>query len=168
MSGINGLFSEKKEMALQSIEEARERGTLEWVRPLLEAYRDRPEEDVRNEIGEMLGSLKISEAASVLSDALEEPEFESLRADIIRFLWSCGFQSEDDLRAVVSNAVDGDFACAMEALTWVEELERADDENILLDSILLVRGALDEEPGDERKPLFQAMLSALQGLERDQ
>jgi hypothetical protein len=168
MSGINGLFSEKKEMALQSIEEARERGTLEWVRPLLEAYRDRPEEDVRNEIGEMLGSLKISEAASVLSDALEDPEFESLRADIIRFLWSCGFQSEDDLRAVVSNAVDGDFACAMEALTWVEELERADDENILLDSILLVRGALDEEPGDERTPLFQAMLSVLQGLERDQ
>ena len=69
---------------------------------------------------------------------------------------------------MVSNAVDGDFACAMEALTWVEELERADDENILLDSILLVRGALDEEPGDERTPLFQAMLSALQGLERDQ
>ena len=33
MSGIDGLFSEKKEVALRSIEEARERGTLEWVRP---------------------------------------------------------------------------------------------------------------------------------------
>ena len=45
MSGFEGLFSQKREVVLNALEQARERGTLEWVRPLLEAFRDRPEED---------------------------------------------------------------------------------------------------------------------------
>ena len=74
------------------MEQARERGTLEWVRPLLEAFRDRPEEDIRAAIADMLGALKISDAAAVLADALDDPAFQAQQADIIGFLWSCGFQ----------------------------------------------------------------------------
>ena len=69
MSGFEGLFSPKREIVINALEQARERGTLEWVRPLLEAFRDRPEEDIRAEIADMLGALKISDAAAVLADA---------------------------------------------------------------------------------------------------
>lgn len=169
MSGINGLFSAKHDDVLASLEEAREHGTLEWVRPLLEAYRDRPESEIRQEIASMLGALKISDAAAVLSDALEDPAFDAVKADVIAFLWSCGFQTEDDLRMVVQCAVEGDFRCAMEALTWVEELESVLNEHTLLDAVLMVRGVLeDEEPDENRRPLFEAMLSALLNLERKQ
>lgn len=169
MSGFEGLFSSKRDVVLNALEEARERGTLEWVRPLLEAFRDRPEEDIRQEIASMLGALKISDAAAVLSDALDDPEFKDQQADIIGFLWSCGFQTEDDLRAVVECAVEGDFRCAMEALTWVEELERVLDEQALLDALLSVRGALEETPKDDpRFALFESMHSSLQRLERAQ
>lgn len=169
MSGFEGLFSSKRDVVLNALEEARERGTLEWVRPLLEAFRDRPEEDIRQEIASMLGALKISDAAAVLSDALDDPEFKDQQADIIGFLWSCGFQTEDDLRAVVECAVEGDFRCAMEALTWVEELERVLDEQALLDALLSVRGALEETPKDDpRFALFDSMHSSLQRLERAQ
>ena len=65
MSGFEGLFSPRQEVVLNTLEQARERGTLEWVRPLLEAFRDRPEEDIRSEIADMLGALKISDAAAV-------------------------------------------------------------------------------------------------------
>lgn len=169
MSGFEDLFSSKRDLVLKALEEARERGTLEWVRPLLEAFRDRPEEDIRQEIAAMLGALKISDAAAVLSDALDDPEFEAHKADIIGFLWSCGFQSEDDLRAVVECAVEGDFRCAMEALTWVEELERVLDEQALLDALLAVRGAMeDTDKSDPRSALFESMHQSLQRLERAQ
>lgn len=169
MSGFEGLFSSKRDVVINALEQARERGTLEWVRPLLEAFRDRPEEDIRQEIASMLGALKISDAAAVLSDALDDPAFKSEQADIIGFLWSCGFQSEDDLRAVVECAVEGDFRCAMEALTWVEELERVLDEQALLDALLSVRGALEETPKDDpRIALFESMHASLQRLERAQ
>lgn len=169
MSGFEDLFSPKREVVLNALEEARERGTLEWVRPMLEAFRDRPEEDIRQEIAGILGALKISDAAAVLSDALDDPEFQGQQADIIGFLWSCGFQTEDDLRAVVGCAVEGDFRCVMEALTWVEELERVLDEQALLDALLAVRGALeDADHSDPRSALFQSMHESLQKLERAQ
>lgn len=169
MSGFEDLFSPKRDAVLKALEEARERGTLEWVRPLLEAFRDRPEDDIRQEIAGMLSALKISDAAAVLSDALDDPEFQGHQADIICFLWSCGFQSEDDLRVVVECAVDGDFRCVMEALTWIEELEQVLDEQALLDAMLSVRGAMDEaDESDPRSALFQSMHESLQRLERAQ
>ena len=167
MSGFEGLFSPRQEVVLNTLEQARERGTLEWVRPLLEAFRDRPEEDIRSAIADMLGALKISDAAAVLADALDDPAFQAQHADIIGFLWSCGFQTEDDLRVVIACAVEGDFRCAMEALTWIEELGQVLDEQVLLEALLAVRGTLEEMPKDDaRLALFESMLHALQRLER--
>ncbi len=169
MRDIEGLFSSRREVVLDTLKQARERGTLEWVRPLLEAFRDRPEEDIRAEIAGMLGALKISDAAAVLSDALDDPAFQEQQADIISFLWSCGFQMEDDLRLVVTCAVEGDFRCTVEALTWIEELEQVLDEQALLDALLAVRGAIEDSTNDDaRLELFKSMLQALQRLERAQ
>lgn len=153
---------------MSALEQAKESGTIEWVRPLLEAFRNQEDASIRHEMASMLGSLKISEAAEVLADALEDPEFESIQADIICFLWSCGFQSENELRSVIRCAVEGDFRCAMEALTWLEELEMILDEHALLDAILLVRGALEAGESGESEPLHQAILSTLLGHERNQ
>jgi len=175
MNGMNGLYSPKREEVLTSLATARERGTLEWVRPLLEVFRDHPDESIRQEIGDILGSLKISDAAAVFSDALEDPEFEAIRADVICFLWSCGFLHEDDLKAVVQAAVEGDFRCVMEALTWVEELEAVNDEHALLDALLMVRGRVEGEENEpdptgsaDCVPLLRDMLLSLQRLERNQ
>lgn len=168
MHGIEGLSSSKQSDILSALENARESGTIEWVRPLLEAFRDQKDEEIRHEIGSMLGSLKISEAAEVLADALEDPEFESIQADVVCFLWSCGFQSENELRSVIRCAVEGDFRCAMEALTWLEELEVILDENALLDAILMVRGVLEAGESGTSEPLHQAILTTLLGHERNQ
>lgn len=103
-----------------------------------------------------------------MGDALEDPEFSSVHADIIGFLWSCGFQSENHLRCVVNCAAEGDFRCAMEALTWIEELERVSDEQALWDALLVVRGVVEEGREDGTQPLFEAMHQALSALERNQ
>ena len=95
MSGFEGLFSPKREVVINALEQARERGTLEWVRPLLEAFRDRPEEDIRAEIADMLGALKISDAAAVLADALDDPAFQAQQAEIDRLF------AADDMEAII-------------------------------------------------------------------
>lgn len=167
MNSIVQLISGREEDALNALEEAKETGTVQWVRPMLEAFRDRSEEGLREEIASMLGSLKVSEGAEVMGDALEDPEFSSVHADIIGFLWSCGFQSENHLRCVVNCAAEGDFRCAMEALTWIEELERVSDEQALWDALLVVRGVVEEGREDGTQPLFEAMHQALSALERN-
>ena len=103
-----------------------------------------------------------------MGDAIEDPEFAEVHADIIGSLWSCGFQSENQLRSVVNCAADGDFVCAMEALTWIEELESVTDENALWDALLIIRGIVEEGSSDGTQPLFEAMHKALSELERTQ
>jgi hypothetical protein len=57
----------------------------------------------------------------------------------------------------------------MEALTWIEELEQVLDEQVLLDALLAVRGAVEDTPKDDpRSALYSSMLHALQRLERAQ
>ena len=57
----------------------------------------------------------------------------------------------------------------MEALTWIEELEQVLDEQVLLDALLTVRGAVEDTPKDDpRSPLYASMLQALPRLERAQ
>lgn len=151
-----------------ALEAARERGDIRWVRPLLEAFRDASEAGIRDAIGEVLSSLKISEAADVFHDALGDPEYEGVQADIIAFMWNTGLMPEEALLLVVELGVAGDYRCAMEALTWIEQLDAVLDENKLLESILVVRGALDDGERADLHPLVQPMLEALHALERAQ
>lgn len=162
------MYSPKEEAVLGAIAAAGEEGTVEWVRPLLEAVRDHPSVEVKQSAAQVLACLKISAAEDVLADALNDPEFESLSADIISYLWSCGFHSEELLPDVVRCAVKGDFRCAMEALTWVEQIEGLGGERDLLESILVVRGGLEDDELKEVHSLLQPLLDHLHRLERGQ
>ena len=62
-----------------------------------------------SEVASMLSALKISAASDVFADALEDPEFETIYADILGFMWSSGFVPEESLRSVANCAVEGDF-----------------------------------------------------------
>ena len=168
MANWNALYSEKEESVLDAIKAAEVVGTVEWVRPLLEVVRDHASEEVRAAAASVLSALKVSAAEDVLGDALDDPEFASIGADIISFLWNCGFQSEEWLPAVVRCAVRGDFRTAMEALTWVEQLETLHGEGALLESILVVRGGLEDEELRPIHPLLEPLLGNLHRLERTQ
>jgi hypothetical protein len=70
------------------------------------------------------------------------------------------------LRDVVEAGVEGDFRCALEAMTWVDQIEHVGDEAALLAAILRVRGALEDSGKQEIHPLLTPMLSSLEALDR--
>jgi len=162
------LGSNDEQRALEAVDRAEEVGDLRWVRPLLEAFRDTPFPAVRQRIGALLGSLKVSAAADIFVDALDDPGFQPVQADIISFLWNAGFVEESALRKVVHAAVSGDFRVALEAMTWIDQTERIEDEHALLESILMVRGGLEDPSRSDIHPLLAPMLIALESHERTQ
>ena len=62
----------------------------------------------------------------------------------------------------------GDFRSAMEALTWVEQLEALNGEGDLLESILMVRGGLEDQNLSDVHVLLHPLLENLHRLERTQ
>jgi hypothetical protein len=160
------LLSDDTDRASAAIDTALTSNDARWIRPLLEAYRDRPDDSVRERIGSVLGTLKRSEGSAEYAQALAESAFAACRADLIGFMWSAGFVPETALPDVVEAAVEGDFRCALEAMTWLEQLEGVHDESALLAAILRVRRALEDPAKHEVHPLLQPMLEGLESLER--
>ena len=54
-----------------------------------------------------------------------------MRADILGFLWSCGFTCDGALSRVAEAACEGDFQQAFEGVTLLEQVESATDEKDL-------------------------------------
>jgi len=160
------LMAPETARALAAVDAALEANDARWIRPLLEAFRDQTDEAVRSKIGEVLGTLKRSEGSAALEEALADPSFAGCRADLIGFMWSAGFVPESALVHVVEAGVEGDFRCALEALTWVDQIEHVGDEAALLAAILRVRAALEAAEKAEIHPLLTPMLASLEALDR--
>ena len=165
---MKDLNSTDDKKVLKALEEAKAKGDIKWVRPLFYAFRDRQEDAIREQMREMLSSLKISDAEGIFIEELENKESESVWADVLGFIWSCGFNPVGKLDLVTRVATKGDFRAAMEGLTIVEQCEEVEEEQVLLEAIFNVRNAIENNSDDTLAQLYEPMLQALLKLERAQ
>jgi hypothetical protein len=161
MKDLNSKDDKKVKAALDL---ADKKGTIDWVLPLLHAFRDRPEGRLREVMREMLSSVKLSDAEDLFISELESGDSVSINADILSFIWSAGFNPSHKLDLVSQVATSGDFRTAMEGLTIIEQCESVEDERVVLESILNVRTAIESNTDKSLLPLYTAMLEALEKL----
>ena len=165
---MKDLNSKDDKKLVAELDRAEKKGDISWVRPLLYAFRDRREDEIREKMRQMLSTIKLSGAEGIYIDALEEGECESIGAEILGFLWSAGFDPSNKLDLITRIATKGDFRAAMEGLTIVEQCETIEEEHVLLEAILNVRSAIEGCQDDSLKALYEPMLDALLKLERAQ
>ena len=165
---MKDLNSKDGKKVISELERADKTGDIKWVLPLLHAFRDRKEDEIRERMGEMLATIKLSGAEQIYIEALESGECENIEADILGFIWSAGFDPSNKLDLVTRIATKGDFRAAMEGLTIIEQCETIEEEHVLLEAILNVRSAIDSCKDDSLKALYEPMLAALIKLERAQ
>jgi len=165
MKDLNSKDNSKVEAEL---DRAEKNGDIKWVRPLLYAYRDRPEDALRERMRTMLSTIKLSGAEGIYIEELESGDCSAISADILCFIWSAGFDPSNKLDLITRIATNGDFRAAMEGLTIIEQCESIDEEHVLLEAILNVRGAIENCEDESLKAMFEPMLASLQRLERTQ
>jgi hypothetical protein len=161
---MKNLNSKDDKLVKASLDTADKKGTIEWVKPLLHAFRDRPEDQLRERMRLMLSSLKLSEAEDVFLSELESGVSMSIHADILGFIWSAGFDPSHRIDLIVQVATSGDFRTALEGLTIVEECEGVEDEGVILEAILNVRAAIEGNKDESLMPLYTPMIQALEKL----
>ena len=165
MKDLNSRIDSKVSLALDL---ALEKGDVKWVRPLLYAFRDRKDDELRVRMSEILSTIKLSGAEDIYIEELENNESSSIHADILGFIWSAGFDASNKLDLVTRVATTGDFRVAMEGLTIIEQCESIEEEHVLLDAILNVRTAIENTDDESVKSLYEPMLASLLKLERNQ
>jgi N-acetylglutamate synthase-like GNAT family acetyltransferase len=150
-----------------SLERAKKHGDETWIRPLLEAFAGRPEDGLREEMRTLLSTLKLSAAEEVFLQALQEEAFATIQADILGFLWSCGFTCEGNLSLVAEVACQGDFRQAMEGATLLEQVESTAHEKDVLEALVATGEALQDDSKEDIWPFLEAMRRHLTMLSDD-
>ena len=147
-----------------ALAQAREHGDATWVKPLLEAYAERQEDAIREEMRDLLSTMKISSSEQVFVDALGDISFAHIKPDLLSFLWNCGFTCDGRLARVAEVACEGDFQQAFEGVTLIEQVESVVDEKDLLEAQVIVGEALQSDDKSDIHPFLEAMRRHLAAL----
>ena len=158
---MKDLTSSNPQKVKAALKRAKKNGDATWILPLLEAFASRSDDGLKEEMGALLSTLKLSVAEDIFLETLARQEMKHIHADVLGFLWSCGFTCEGRLARVVAAACEGDFRQAMEGTTLVEQVETATHERDVLEAQVITSEALQDGSKEGIRPFVQAMAQHL-------
>lgn len=156
------LFSGDDTTVMKAVHRCQEEGSSQLVEPLIAVYCTTGNMIIKSEIGEMLGSLKVSGVDDVFMDALRNPAFINSRRELLSFIWSSGLQPVNDVAFITELAIDGSYEEALECLTIIESMDDAIPESELLEGSSLARAFISSNKEDQKVGLIADLLVALE------
>jgi hypothetical protein len=141
------LHSTKTDEVIGALKKIPDQGNASLVKPLLRTFLAWPDEaDIQAKIEKILGELKTQDAIPELISALQDDEFDELRAMIISVFWHAGIYPTNELDVLISSAIKGDFMVAVEVVTVIENSDELTDSDLVQESMLDIEEFLDENP----------------------
>ncbi len=145
------LRSEKTSTVLTALYELKDSGNISYIPVLLELLTTNPVEEVEKEIIYILNNLKVQKAVPVLVEAIQNPEYISIRKKIITACWQNGLNYKNQLPVFVDLVIQEEWETGFEAFTVIENMEEYPDRETL---DLAVRKIQDALPGTEGKKKY--------------
>ena len=165
---MKDLFSSDEKLVLRSIELTKKYADSTFIEPLLLVYKD-GSASVQEAVDGVLCSLKISDAEEVLVKSLKDDRFQPVQGNILRYLWSSGFEPTSELLSIVQVIINGDYMTTFEGFTLIEQFSIALDDDQLMQSIVELRLKLNEiGTEDDRYTLLKSVHDHLDQIEQTQ
>jgi hypothetical protein len=134
------------------------------VGPLIHAMHRFRHDEVRDRIHGALSTLKVSGADAAFVQALSDVRLEEIHAEIISAMWSAAIEAPAAFPIVTRLAIHGSYMVALEALTWMENLDQSPPEEYLLEATEdLARLDWKNVPADKAK-LLQSIQQCIQHM----
>jgi len=143
---IESLRSSNRTAILSTIKELRSDGDVSVLPELFNLMLVQEDQEILDEIATLLNDLKDKEAASVLADAIANPEYQEIQATLVAACWQNGLSYGKHISIFVDVLISGDYTAAIEAFTVIEE-------------------AIGELEQEDRKKLISSMKSKLKELD---
>lgn len=146
------LFSADKNIVLAAINTLKEKGNKEYLPLLFEILLTESEQEVRNEILKLLGTIKDADTIPMFIEALKEKRLLTIRKEILTCCWQNGLDFSNYFDEFVDLIIDGEWEIAFEAFTVIENLEHFPPEEKMKESKLRIAKAL--KLANEQKSYF--------------
>ena len=152
------LLSKDDKTVIAALKKTEKHGDAAHVRPLMTAFMHREDGKLKDQLREVLSTLKISEASDIYMEALEEEEYKSIQGDIMFFSWNAGFQPVDSVDLIARVALEGDYMTGVEGLTLLESMAGPLDEESLTEALIYVRAFMLKYK-DEGHPSYEIAIA---------
>jgi hypothetical protein len=161
---IQDFQSPEPEMVLKAIKNNRKEGNQDSFKALLSLLKDTDEPLVEASIIEFLYDLKDEESVPVLIEAIQDDEFAFYHNFLVAGFWQSAIDGSDYLEEFVTVAINGEYMTSLEALTVVENFDRAYNQDLLLDLEADLNEALEKEENDDKKALLVSLNDVVRNL----
>ncbi len=156
------LFSGNDVLVMKALNKSREKGTPEFVEPLIALYAGTTNDTFKAEISDMLSTLKVTKIEQVFTQALVNQSYKHIRKDLLAFMWSSGLQPVKSVSVITDMALEGPFEVTLEALTLLESIEDPIEEDQILDGVTRVKQAIGSTKDEGLKTLLSEYLQVLE------
>jgi len=118
---VRALHSGNRSAILSALMEIRYDGSVAVLPELFELLLEQEDQQIAAEITNLLNDLKDQEAAGILAEAIDNPEYAPITAVLVAACWQNGLSYARYTDIFVRAAIRGDYATAIEAFTVIEE-----------------------------------------------
>lgn len=157
------LGSDNEDTVLKAVKKTRSKGTEQIIPTLFKTFTETGSERVKKEITELLSELKSSQVVEALIDQLSL-EDESGRRLALTAIWSSGLDANDFVDEIVQAAIRGSFMESFEALTIIENLEPPFEEEVILNSQLMLKQYFTEERTTEKDDVLRTITALINNI----
>jgi hypothetical protein len=157
------LFSGEDLVVMKAVKKCEDLSAPQLVEPLIAVFATTDNIAIKQEVGEMLGSLKVSNTEDYFFNALRNKEFRNVRRELLSFIWNSGIQPAGEVVFLTELAIDGSYEEALECLTIIEEIEEGIPEDHLLEASSIARAFITTNKDHEKVHLIADLLVAIEG-----
>jgi hypothetical protein len=118
---IEILRSTNRRAILETIRDLRSEGDIAVLPELFNLMLDQEDLEMFYEVCAFLNDLKEKEAAEILAEAIENPEYREIQTPLVAACWQNGLSYGKQITTFVDVVIKGDYAAAIEAFTVIEE-----------------------------------------------
>lgn len=151
------LLSNRNVTVLSALEEIKTKGNVAYLPLLFNLLNSNPDVEVENKIINILGSLKIQEAAPVMAGALQVPEYKPIRKKLTTACWQNGLDFKNHLPVFIDIIINEEWETGFEAFTVIENMETYPDQETIDFSVSKINKALPDV-SDKKKYFLQEIL----------
>jgi hypothetical protein len=164
----NDLFSSEDVVVEAALSKAKKHGNQTLILPLIEVYFGMEQSPLKDQISEMLSSIKVDGAEEPFVEALKDEKFRSIRQNILSFMWNSDLQPVEHIETITMTAIDGDYLTAFEALTLIDNLEGPFPDDQIMGAIVDLSEFQSDNQNLDKSEILNQMISILRGYDTDQ
>jgi hypothetical protein len=131
---LSDLFSGDDKRLNNALSNIQEHPSLAFIQPLMALYFETSNEEMKEKLRDMLGSIKVKGFEEELMIALRNPEWSTHRGQILAFMWNAGGNPVLHVKEIIELSLTGGMETLLECYSVLETMEGPMTEEQLIES----------------------------------